>query len=143
MRATSMKTCFQGRSEHASVKSSMKQPGERETASMIRSATVCSCVIGSSFATSPVSIVSILDLPSDWCLTKQLGVARIGLACIRLRRLGPAETAEAENKKDREYRENEDNDENVDGLQELKHEEPPREAALSSYRCSSLNRYIV
>ena len=77
-----------------------------------------------------MSIVPVLDLPSEWCLTKQLSVVRIGLAGIRPRRLGPAETAEAKNEKDREYRENEDISENMDEWKEFKHGQPPRKAVV-------------
>lgn len=58
-------------------------------------------------------------------------VVPIGAAVIRLRNLGPAEAAEAENEKDREYRENEDRGESVDGLDKLKHEGLP-DALLQS-----------
>ena len=67
-----------------------------------------------------MSIVPMGSLLSERRLAKPMSVVRIGSAVIQPRRLGPAETADAENEQDREYRENENIGENVDGLNKLK-----------------------
>jgi hypothetical protein len=87
-----------------------------------------------------MSIVPMLGFLSEACLANQVGVARIGWADMRPRRLGPAETAEAENEKDRECREKEDIGGNGDGLKKLKHGEPPQESRLTDYRMLKLKQ---
>ena len=58
--------------------------------------------------------------------------------------LEPAVTARAENEKDREYREHEtigENEAEVDGLNMLKHGQPPRKACIAYSPCSERNGY--
>ena len=62
----------------------------------------------------------------------QVSEARIGWANMGPRRLGPAETTEAENEKNPECCENEDIGENGDGLKKLKHGQPPWQAVVLS-----------
>lgn len=67
-----------------------------------------------------------LGLLSERQLTKQMGVAWIGSAVILSLAQGPTEGTDTEDENDRESRENADRGENVDGLNTLKHGQPPR-----------------